>query len=394
MNENTAINSRVSRIQTDLQAKNIDALVCLKPENSFYLSGFNPIIYSHPVVAVLPANGPLILLVHALRDDHIRASSSVEEIRLYGSWSTKVTMGPNWLTALKQIADELGISKARIGIEEDHLPVGRLREFQELLPSASFVDGSDVIKRSRFIKEPQEVEAMRCAAKLADAGMETAISAIAGGANEREISIAAMATMNRLWASDYPQYEVCDFGSLEGGAHNGLWCWTLVGDRILLNTDNPTLRRAKSGEMVMSLIWTNCDGIHAENERVVAVGELPLEQRRAYDAVLTIRERTKHLLAPGVPIRDLFQAAKAEYVSLGYEANIPGRIGHGIGLGAHEGPSLDGDSTLSLEPNMTITFEPNLRLAEWGGLQHSDTVLITEDGCEFLTRTDNGFLQV
>jgi Xaa-Pro dipeptidase len=43
---------------------------------------------------------------------------------------------------------------------------------------------------------------------------------------------------------------------------------------------------------------------------------------------------------------------------------------------------------------MVLTFEPNLRIPPWGGLQHSDTVLITEDGNEFLTTTENGFIQV
>jgi Xaa-Pro dipeptidase len=43
---------------------------------------------------------------------------------------------------------------------------------------------------------------------------------------------------------------------------------------------------------------------------------------------------------------------------------------------------------------MLVTFEPNLRIPEWGGLQHSDSVLITDTGCEFLTHTERGLLQV
>jgi Xaa-Pro dipeptidase len=65
-----------------------------------------------------------------------------------------------------------------------------------------------------------------------------------------------------------------------------------------------------------------------------------------------------------------------------------------MGLGAHEEPSMEAKSDLVLQPNMVLTFEPNLRIPPWGGLQHSDTVLITESGHEFLTKTENGFIQV
>ena len=86
---------RVRTIQARLAQAGVDVLISMKPENSFFLSGFNPIIYSHPVIAVVPAEGASCILVHALRDDHARASAWVDDIRLYGAWSTKVTMGPN-----------------------------------------------------------------------------------------------------------------------------------------------------------------------------------------------------------------------------------------------------------------------------------------------------------
>ena len=43
---------------------------------------------------------------------------------------------------------------------------------------------------------------------------------------------------------------------------------------------------------------------------------------------------------------------------------------------------------------MMISYEPNLRIPEWGGLQHSDTVLITPGGHEYLTTTRHGCIQV
>ena len=394
MEQNSVGQDRIRRLQEDLAARGIGAMICMKPENSFYLSGFNPIIYSHPVVAVLPAKGDPVVLVHALRDDHSHESAWVRDIRLYGAWGIKKTMGPNWLTALGEILSELGVADGPLGIEENFLPVARMRQFEAAFPNATFSDISDVIAKSRLVKEPYEIDCIRIAAKLSDAGMDAAISAVSAGANEQQASVAAMGAMNRLWIEDYPDIEVCDFGSLEGGVHNGLWCWTLAGDRVAINADNPKRRKPKKGELVLIMIWTNANGMHAENERTVAVGPLNDEKRAAYDAILEVRARTKPLFKPGISVAELYDTAKQDYADLGYAKYTPGRIGHGMGLGAHEDPSLDADSKIVLAPGMVCTFEPNLRIPPWGGLQHSDLVLITDDGCEFLTTTDNGYLQV
>jgi Xaa-Pro dipeptidase len=372
----------------------LDALICFKPENSFYLSGFNPIIYSHPVVAILPLAGEPAILVHALRDDHARASSWVRDIRLYGAWSTKKTMGPNWLDALGMMLREMDLDGKRLGIEEDFLPIRRMGEVRQAAPKAQFADASDLLLHARSIKDENEVAMARIAARFADAGMDAAISALGQGGNEREVSLAAMAAMNKLWLDEYPDIEVCDFGTLEGGTQNGLWCWCLSGERVLINCDNPILRKPQNGEIAVVFIWTNANGIHAENERSVAIGALGDEQKRGYEAILGIRRETCASLKAGVPIADLFRTAKAGYESRGYGRNIPGRIGHGIGIGAHEHLSLDERNADPLQAGMLITFEPNLRVPEWGGMQHSDTVLITDGEPEFLTKTPNGFLQV
>jgi len=187
---------------------------------------------------------------------------------------------------------------------------------------------------------------------------------------------------------------VADFGSLEGGVMNGLWCYCLIGERILLNCDVPTPRRPRDGDLVLVVIWTVLDGMHAENERTVAVGDLGAEQRRMYDAVLQIREEAVSALRPGATCAQVYRAAREIYERLGYGAYLPGRIGHGLGLGPHEPPSLaPADHTL-LEPGMVLTFEPNLRIPGVGGVQHSDTVLITHDGHEFVTHVRRDFIQV
>ncbi len=200
--------SRIERLRTRMAQAGIDLIVSFKPENSFYLTGFNPIIYSHPVIALLPREGEAQVLLHALRDDHARASSFVRDIRLYGAWSTKVTMGLHWQAALQSLVTEAGFANAVIGIEEDFLPVSRHRELEGLFPGASFKDVSGLIMATRLVKDADEIENCRAAARIADVGMDAAVEAVRAGGSERDIALASMAAMNRFWADTFPDKEV------------------------------------------------------------------------------------------------------------------------------------------------------------------------------------------
>lgn len=396
MNEisTTVLPPRVGRLKAGMARQNVDVIISFKPENSFYFTGFNPIIYSHPVIAILTRDHDPIMLVHALRDDHGRASAWVPDIRLYGAWSTKVTMGPNWQDALASILGDLGVAGKTVGIEEEFISLQRAGQLRKALPQATFSDVSHLIDHCRLIKDPDEIANARIAAGFADLGMDTAVAALAAGGNEREAAIASMHAMNTAWTRDFPDVEVCDFGSLEGGVQNGNCTWVLSGPRMFFNCDNPTQRKPQRGETVSVLIWAIANGIHAENERTVAMGTLPDVNKRALDAILEIRHEVDALIKPGTPYKELFEKTREGLQARGYGANIPGRIGHGIGLGAHEHSSFDAASPLVLEPGMLFTFEPNIRVPGVCATQISDTVLVTETGREYLTRSAGGYLEV
>ncbi|MDD4340452.1 MAG: M24 family metallopeptidase, partial [Syntrophales bacterium] len=51
----------------------------------------------------------------------------------------------------------------------------------------------------------------------------------------------------------------------------------------------------------------------------------------------------------------------------------------------HEPPWVALGSDTVFEPNMVVSVEPGIYLPGLGGFRHSDTVLVTEDGCVPLT---------
>lgn len=380
------------RLQSLLRAEGLAGAILHKPQHVFYLSSFNPIIQSHPMLLVAPAEGDASLIIHSIRENHARAEASALDIRLYGAWGGSVSLAATPVEALKVVLEEKGLLAARLGLEFDHLPVALYEKIRRALPRAELLDAGRALLEARGQKSAPEIDLIRKAAGLADRGMEAALEAMRERGTEVEVSRRAEVAMREFWAREMPEVEVVDFGGSEGGIFSALWCYCLSGPRMNLYCDSSKPRPIRAGDLAMAVVWTACHGYHAEIERTVGVEPLSEEQRRAFKTVLRARAEAQEKLRPGITCAEVYDAAARVFAEGGYP--LPGRIGHGIGLGAHEPPSLGPKEDLPLEPGMVLSFEPAIRIGEEGGVQHSDTVLITEGEPEFLTHTEGGMLIV
>ena len=61
-------------------------------------------------------------------------------------------------------------------------------------------------------------------------------------------------------------------------------------------------------------------------------------------------------------------------------------LGHGVGLGLHEAPGLGQAGTTPLVVGDVIAVEPGLWQRDVGEVRFEDLLLVTEQGCETLTR--------
>jgi Xaa-Pro aminopeptidase len=113
------------------------------------------------------------------------------------------------------------------------------------------------------------------------------------------------------------------------------------------------------------------------------------------ETVLTMLEKSVAAIGPGVLAEDLEAIAndvaeKAGYVgkfAFGYGG--PGTyLGHGIGLGVDEPPIIAKGEKTYLRPGMMLTIEPGLYRTPAGGARIEDEVLVTENGCEVITKLE------
>ncbi|KAF8548864.1 Xaa-Pro aminopeptidase [Imleria badia] len=379
---------RVERLKRDIALQNIDVLVAFKPEVTFLLTGFTPIIYSNPVIVIMALDHDPILLVYALRDALAHTSPWITDIRLYGTWFGRTPVAETWDAALSSILTELGVGKKTVGVEAGFIPVEFDRQLRHALPNATFVDVSALINKCRSIKDEDEIADARIAAKIADVGIRAAVECLAAGGNEQDASITSMHAMNTFWVANYPEIKVCTFGSLEGGQHNGLEAWVLSGPRKYLNCAAPTARKPEIGETVSVFVWAVANGMRAEVERTVRVGTVATVESEAIRAIYEIRKGVAELMKPGTRANTLYEIARRGFETRGYK-DLPGRIGHAIGLGNHEDFSINASSSLMLMPGMIVTLEPHIQIPGICSTQFSDTILITAEGHEYLTSPPN-----
>jgi Xaa-Pro aminopeptidase len=98
---------------------------------------------------------------------------------------------------------------------------------------------------------------------------------------------------------------------------------------------------------------------------------------------------------PGITGRELFDAACGSFEAAGYptqrtapenEEGFQSSLGHGVGLDIHEAPPLGLAGHEPLVPGDVLAIEPGLWDSGVGGVTFEDLVLVTENGCELLTR--------
>jgi Xaa-Pro dipeptidase len=70
----------------------------------------------------------------------------------------------------------------------------------------------------------------------------------------------------------------------------------------------------------------------------------------------------------------------------GYGEFFPHRLGHGLGISVHEYPSLTETNSLELQSGMVYTIEPGIYVPNVAGVRIEDDLLITDAGCEVLTK--------
>jgi len=148
----------------------------------------------------------------------------------------------------------------------------------------------------------------------------------------------------------------------------------------------PTERVLSDGDVLFIDTGATYDGYFCDFDRNFAFGSLSDAARRCHEAVWDATEAGIGAARPGATSGDLFRAMSSVLEAAGSQGLNVGRMGHGLGMQLTEPPSnMPGDET-PLVPGMVMTIEPGMEYAPGRMILHEENIVITEDGCELLTR--------
>lgn len=270
-----------------------------------------------------------------------------------------------------RLAADAGI--ARLGFESAYLTVDGLRTLEASLPPrVALVPVGEVVERVKAVKEPDEIEAIRRACRLADDGCAELTRILRPGITEREAAWRLEVHLRTHGATRL------GFDTIVGSGPNGAIVHGRAGARAIGASGGP--------EFVLVDFGCEVDGYNADITRTFVVGGDPTpEMATMYAAVQAAQQAAVDAVAPGVAGRMVDGAARAVLAAAGMPP-MPHNTGHGLGRLVHDMVGvLTPTSTRILEPGMVVTVEPGAYVDGFGGVRIEDDVLVTRTGAERLT---------
>jgi Xaa-Pro dipeptidase len=369
---------RLQRLQGAIKANGLDALLLYKPANSYYASGFTsldtarPNSYTRPIVAIL-TESDAALVVPLLDEEPARDMSWIGDIRSY-------VKAPPFESAQQTIADylvEKGVSRGRIGVEEDYFSLRMAADLEKRLPGVTRAPATALVEQLRMIKDAEEIAHIREASRLTDVAMTASMEAMTVGRSEIEVEAEGIRAIRipREGGNGHGEAAMIDAMAIIIG-----------GARGSMPHEFSSYRRYAKGDLTWHCWLVSSYGYWAENVRSVVYGTGTDTQQRMIATAKEALQLGKDRVRPGNEVGSVF-AAVHKHLNQGAPegAMVISRSGHGSGLEYHEPPFVEITDRTILQPGMVLTVEPGIFLPGVGGATFSDTVVVTADGYETLT---------
>ncbi|MCX5838913.1 MAG: Xaa-Pro peptidase family protein [Deltaproteobacteria bacterium] len=342
---------RVRRLRSEFPET--DALLILSEKNIRYLTGF-----TGGEGALMAGPDWLTLLVDGRYATQARTEARGAEIVEFR----------NRVDGIAAEARRRGVGSA--GFESPLLSVAEYLRLKEALPEAALRPLPQAFEFLRAVKDEGEIDRIREAARISREALAAVREMIRPGVREEEIALELEYRMRRDGA------EQVSFETI-----------VAAGANSALPHATPGRRAIADGDCVMIDYGAVCGGYHSDETCTFVAGRASERQREVYRHVLEAHDRAIRAIRAGVSCGEIDRMARSYLAGAGLESAFAHGTGHGVGLDVHEAPRLAAGREELLRAGMVVTVEPGVYLPGLWGIRIEDTVLVTEEGCEILTRT-------
>ena len=366
---------RLEGLQREILHRGLACVVLFDPENLYWLTGYQTIGYFTFQAMVVPRSGKPVMVTRVVNRDMALALSTIGDAVSIFDTEEPVDILDNYL---KRTAPT-----GSIGIETTSRYLN-IHDYTKLVEGvgARFSPFTGVIEVSRIVKSSLELDRMRIAARSVDAGIDAAIKTIAVGKTDNDLA-AALHQGSIAAGSEYIGHPPM----VVAGPRSEL-CFALWKRNTLSKGD------------VVLLEGAGCiDRYHAMMSRSAVLGRATDEQKATADMLIEILETAIATIRPGVTSGEVDFACRSRVEKRGLGSFFKSRTAYGIGIGFPpnwaEGHiySIRANDPTVLQPNMTFHVIPTM-FRKGFGMAISDSIRVTEDGCETLTNYPRQLIEV
>ena len=296
-------------------------------------------------------------------DEYLARNGAAQGLRIHTRLSP-----PDTVDGARSERDLFYARRSRIHYN-DQLPIDyyRIAKMKERYPAFTFTDLTPKIDAMRVIKSAEEIAVLRRNGRLTAEAVRQAMLASRPGVFEYEIEAAAMGTILKGGAKGAAYAPI-----VGSGPNSCVWHYDENG------------RQTTDGDIVLMDFGADLDYEAMDITRTWPVnGVFTKEQREVYQLVLEVQKASIEAYKPGVTGADVRKYVADKLKAKGIDpGTLRGGLGHGVGMATHDVPLGE-----VLREGMVFAIEPALYFPDKNlGVRIEDTVLITKDGVEVLTK--------
>ena len=360
---------RLRELRRRMEQRGLEVVLTTTPENICYLTGFESPGHYYFNALIVPLEGEPIAVPRHLEDSGYQALTWVEIRRPYGDVEDP-------MSRVRTTLEEFKLHDKRIGYEKNcwFFTAAQQERLWAACPQAEFIDCSGIIEAGRLIKSEHEIALMRQTARSTEAGIRAGIEATRAGVTEHDIAAEIHYAMIKA-GSEWPSLAPFVASGERGAIGHATWAG----------------RRVEPEDCVFLEVGGCLKRYHTAMMRTVFVGEPGAELWAAEKVVHEAMNASLEAIKPGVPAQEIDAVGRQIIANSTFGGQQTSRAGYSIGIalppdwGEGHILSLQQNEPRRLEPNMTFHLIPWVQMPGKGGIGFSETVRVTENGCETLT---------
>lgn len=348
---------RLNALRAAMAKHDVDLIAVGPGPHMYWLMGFYPHPDERPCLLLVSKSGETFLMP-ALNAEGSREHTDVS----FHNWDD--ADGPQ--AALASALSSIDANGSKQVALDETMRADFALLLLDNLPGARHQFCDATLGALRMRKDDGEYAQLKENALIADRAMQAGFAAIKPGVTEN--SVASIIREHFSGEGATPLFSIVATGG------NGAFPHHMPGESVL-----------KAGDAIVIDIGARKGDFSSDITRMVAVGGAPEGYDEVHAIVDQAVEAAMQAARPGVAARDVDLAARQVISDAGYGEYFVHRLGHGLGLEAHEQPYLTSTSETVLDAGMTFSIEPGIYLPGRFGIRLEEIVILRDDGPEILS---------